>query len=55
MTISIIVYGVTGVFVAGVFGRGGGAGGSPPKNEEVLKKMVKQAGRIAQKTCRKDC
>ena len=35
MTISTIVFAITGVF-----GGGGGAGGSPPKDEGVLKKWL---------------
>ena len=34
---STIVFAITGVFV-----RGGGVGSSPPKDEEALKKIVKQ-------------
>ena len=41
--------------VAGVFGEEGGARDAPPKDERVLKKMVRQAGRCTQKTCRKFC
>ena len=48
MTISTIVLAITGVF-------GGGGSVSPPKDEGVLKKMVKKASRCPQKTCWKGC
>ena len=48
MTISTIALSNTGVF-----GGEGGAGGSPPQDKEVLKKMIKQSRKHAQKTCRK--
>ena len=47
---STIVFAITGVFV-----RGGGVGSSPPKDEEALKKIVKQISRCPQKTCWKHC
>ena len=50
MTISTIILAIKGVFRGGV-----GTGGSPSKDEGVLKKMVRQASRYTQKTHRKSC
>ena len=50
MIISTIALAITGVF-----GGAGGAGGSAPKDEGVLKKMIRQVSRCTQKTCRKSC
>ena len=51
MTISTVVLAIIGIFG----GVGGEAGGSPPKDEGVLMKMVRQVSRCTQKTCRKGC
>ena len=48
MTISTTVLAITGVF-----GGGGATRNSAPKDKGILKKMVRQASKRAQKTCRK--
>ena len=53
MAISTILLAIT---IVRVFGeKGGGATGSPSRDEGVLNKMVRQSSRCTQKTCGKGC